>query len=183
MEDHSELLIRISGYDNKPAFEQLFQLYHSRLYHFSFSFVKSAELAEEVVQDVFIQFWEKRKKMAGIKHLTSYLFTATKNISLNYLRKYRRIKSIELETVDVPDFKILTTPEDIFITKEMISRINDAINRLPPKCKLIFKLAKEEKLKCREIADLLDISVSTVENQLAIAVKRINLVLPSIVTD
>ena len=72
------------------------------------------------------------------------------------------------------DFKsVYFDPEQLMVTAEMVARIKAAIEALPPKCKLIFKLVKEEELKYREVADILNISVKTIESQLAIALKKI----------
>lgn len=162
-------------YNDQQALKALYELYGAKLYQLAFAIVKSRELAEEVVEDVFIQAWNKRSRLAGLENLPFYLYTATKNISCSYLRKYSRAsKTFSLDEVALPYYQLSKPPEDLMITGETIQLINRAINDLPPKCRLIFKLVKEDGLKYREVADLLHISIKTVENQVGIALKKIH---------
>ncbi len=98
----------------------------------------------------------------------------TKNRSRDYLRKYGNKKKINLDDLALPFYRVDTTPEDLMISEEVVNQINRAINELPTKCRLIFKLVKEDGLKYREVAELLHLSLKTVENQVGIALKKIH---------
>ncbi|MES2777201.1 MAG: RNA polymerase sigma-70 factor [Bacteroidota bacterium] len=157
------------------AFRQLFLMLAASLRHFAFTIVHSREQAEEIVEDVFINLWQSREKMGTVKNLRMYLYVATKNTSLNYLRK--KTGQPHHEVIDYAHVEIAASdpnPEQILISSEMRRRIDEVVQQLPPKCKLIFKMAKEDRLRYREIAQILNITVKTIDNQLAIALKKIS---------
>lgn len=173
MFDLKDIARRISA-DDHSALRSLYDHYQTSFYQLAFAIVHSAEMAEEIVEDVFIQVWKKRVQLPGIENLHLYLFVTTRNISRTYLRKYRNQRFLNFDDVTLPYFRIEVTPEDIMISGEVIQRINAVINELPPKCRLIFKLIKEDGLKYREVGELLHLSIKTVENQMAIALKKIH---------
>lgn len=160
--------------NDESALKELYDAYGDRLFHFAFAIVHSRETAEEIIEDVFIKVWEKRSRIAVMENLMYYLFTATKNISCNYLRKYNRKKNVSLEELSLPYYYINSSPEDLFVTRETLQRINHAINGLPPKCRIIFKLVKEDGLKYKEVATLLNLSTKTIENQMGIALQKLH---------
>lgn len=177
------ILNRISSESDEKAFKQLFDLFAGRLYVFAFSFLKNKALAEEVVSDVFFKVWLNRKKFSDIENIKGYFFKATYNTSLNYLDEENRKKAISLEDINV-DLNIdLICPETELITKELREIIEKSIESLPPRCKIIYKLAKVEQMKYKEIADLLNISVKTIDQQLTIALKKIGVVIQSYLRD
>lgn len=159
--------------DDELAFKELFDYYFPGLYSFSNSMLANAPLAEEVVADVFIKLWENRKMLHSIKNLSAYLYTATRHASLNYIRLHKPKHHISVDELENNFSYGFETPETTAISKENLARITTVINQLPPRCKLIFHLVKEEKLRYREIAQMLNISQKTVEAQMAIAMKRI----------
>jgi RNA polymerase sigma-70 factor (family 1) len=156
------------------ALKVLYDRFSSKLFQLAFAIVRSKEMAEEVVEDVFIKVWKKREQAGKIENFTFYLYVMTKNSSRDYLRKYGNKKNINLDDVALPFYRVDTTPEDLMITEEVINQINKAINELPTKCRLIFKLVKEDGLKYREVAELLHLNRKTVENQVGIALKKIH---------
>ncbi len=166
------LLDRISKNDEK-ALQPLFELYGDGLLRFSVSIIKKKELAEEVVCDVFFQLWLQRKKASSIENIKAYLFTATKNTTLNYLEKEKRVRFSTLEDISVTLPIDEICPETELISAELRNAIEQAIQRLPERCKLIFSLAKIEQFKYKEIAQILGISVKTIDHQLTIAIKKI----------
>jgi RNA polymerase sigma-70 factor (ECF subfamily) len=167
------LLHRISEKGDELAFRELFNLLANGLYRFSFSILKNKELAEEAVSDVFFNIWVHREGISKIENFKSYIFTSARNVSLNYLKREKRYKTIWMEDVKVPLLMDEICPESELITNELKMAIGEAINHLPEKCKLIYSLAKIEQLKYKEIAEILGISVKTIDNQLTIAFKKI----------
>jgi RNA polymerase sigma-70 factor (ECF subfamily) len=169
-----ELQKRIALYDDQLAYKQLFACFYNSLQQFAASFVRSRQVAEEIVSDVFIKVWKKRAGLNRIHNLKLYLFISTRNGALNYLRTQKKI-FLHPEQYFVQLQSIYFNPEKLMLTAEMMNRVQKAINDLPPRCQLIFKLVKEDGLKYREVADLLHVSLKTVENQMAIAIKKIGL--------
>jgi RNA polymerase sigma-70 factor (ECF subfamily) len=142
-----------------------------------FMYVKSREVAEELVSDVFFALWERRKMTHEINDFDAYIYKIAKFKALNYLRDNKP----EFTALDETPFALfastLTTPEDDFISKELIEQVNDAVEQLPPKTKLAFKLVREDGMKYREAADHLGISVKTLEAHLTAAMKTITKIL------
>jgi RNA polymerase sigma-70 factor (ECF subfamily) len=167
-----DLQTQIAFCDDMKAYRQLYEMLFDRLFNFSFSFVKSKEVAEEIVSDVFIKLWNIRSRLHDIDNLAVYLYTIAKNFSLNYITHHHKHPKVSLDDIS---FELATTvsPEELYITSEMAARINEIINQLPSKCKVIFQLVREDGLKYKEVASILNISELTVRNQLAIAARKI----------
>lgn len=159
---------------DEHVFKELYRQYFVKLYRFSFSLVHCRESAEEIVHDVLINLWKKRNSFAEIENLNIYLYVSVKNLSLNYLRSQGNRVYVDAETLYDEAAYCSVDPESVLISKEGVEALNTSINKLPVKCKLIFKLIKEDGMKYKDVAALLNISVKTVENQLIIALKKIS---------
>lgn len=167
------LMARIALGD-EAAFRQVYVFFYRRLYQFAFALVKTREPAEEIVEDVFVRIWQHRGTIASIQNLRVYLYTAVKNSALNYLsQKARQSITEPFDHIHIGMESPAGTPEQILITAEIQQKIQLAVDALPPRCKMIFKLVREDGLKYKEIAGILNISVNTIDAQMAIAVKRI----------
>ena len=173
------LCLQIAEDDDEAAFGEIFKLFYPRLLLFAQAILKSRELAEEVVEDVFLKLWENRKMLPAIKNLHYYLLVAAKHKALDYLEKMKRQAVISLDDVDVAFGEITINPENSMISAETIRIIQTIIETLPPRCKLIFRLVKEDGLKYREVAELLNISIKTVETQMSLALTKIGTALQS----
>jgi RNA polymerase sigma-70 factor (family 1) len=169
----NELQHCIAEYDDEQAYKKLFFYFFLSLKGFAFSIIKSNEEAEEIVSDVFTKIWIDRKQLTAIEHLKMYLYTCVRNASLRKLEQKSKATIVELEAIPTTISTLDDSVETILITKELRERIEFSINQLPEKCKIIFKLAKEDLLKYSEISKLLNISVKTIDSQIAIAVKKI----------
>ena len=172
LEDITLLGERIAN-DDQLAYRQLFIHFYNNLFRFVMGFTRNKELTEEIVSDVFINVWRRRKNIEEIKNLKLYLYVSAKNITFNYLKKLHRENLADLDAVEIEPEDPFADPGAAMITREMNSRLRATINSLPPRCKLIFKLIKEDGLTYKETAQLLNISESTVDNQLSIALKKI----------
>lgn len=172
LHDLKDIQNRIALQSDKQAYEELFRYFYPSLYQFALSFVKTGQIAEEVVSDVFIRIWQKRAALARIHDLKLYLFISTKNTALNYLRQQKR-DALLPDDYRVQLRSVYFDPEELLITAEMISRIQQAISQLPPRCQLIFKLIKDDGLKYKEVAELLNLSLKTIENQMTLALRKI----------
>jgi RNA polymerase sigma-70 factor (family 1) len=169
----NKLIGRIALYDDAIAYRELFLLYHERLVNFSSSITRSRPSAEEVVSDVFLKLWTVRTNLTRVENFHLYVYVMTKNFSINRLLREKRTSSFSLDETVVELRSFQLDPEQLMITSEMQKRIQQAIMELPAKCQLIFKLIREDGLKYKEVAELLNLSLKTVENQITIALRKI----------
>jgi len=176
--DIAELQRRVALFEDMDAYKELYHHYFDGLHRFVWSFVKSNEVAEEIVSDVFIKIWQVRVRLTEIENLRVYLYTIARNFSLNYLQRSQKNPPLSLEQVAIEPVVEFGNPEDIFITAELKQRIRQIIRELPSQCRIIFQLVKEEGLAYKEAAEILQVSPLTVRNQLAIAIKKIAAALP-----
>lgn len=155
------------------AFCRFMERYSSRLYHYVFALIGQKEPAEEVVSDVFYEIWRNRKVLGGIENMNAWIQTITYRKSVSYLRKEKGKAEVQFDDVGDFIFAPIQSPDEEMISKEEMEKINDAIQKLPPKCKHVFFLAKIEGLPYKEIANLLNISVKTINNHIAFALGEI----------
>ncbi len=173
------LLIRIGRQDDMDAYKQLYQLFYTPLFNFAFSIIQSRHQAEEIVSDVFIKIWQSRKSLPDVNSPGVYLYTCVRNRAIDYRSRARKLSTVLLSPEDWEDTLIeLKNPADYCISSDLMKKINAAVNQLPPQCKIIFRLVKEDGLSYKQAAKVMDISPLTVRNQLAIAIRKIGEILP-----
>jgi RNA polymerase sigma-70 factor, ECF subfamily len=162
---------------DRDAFKYFFDQYYTDLCNFVLLYVKDKALAEEVVQDIFVYFWESRHKLNISSSVHAYLFSASKYKSLNLIRD-RRNQTKTLEALAQTNKESFIQEENLFESPDELGQILKAsIELLPERCKVIFTLSKNNNLSNSEIANQLGISVKTVENQMTIALKKLREVL------
>ena len=169
-----ELLQRhIARFDDQPAYKELFTAFYPGLYNYTNGLLKCPQVTEEIISDVFIKIWEKRKELERIVNLKVYCYVSAKHLAINYILKKKHHANIDIGEFagNLPSFNL--DPEQLMITAELLQRIRKAVDSLPPQCKMIFILVKENGFKHREAAEIMHLSVKTIENQLTIAVKKI----------
>lgn len=160
--------------NSEQAFTQLYQLYKTPLIVFAKNIVRTKELAEEVVEDVFVKVWSNRHTINKVDNLKIYLYVATKNTALNLLAKTaKQLTTSSFDDLDFSYEESMPDPCQLLITAELMLRMKHAVDALPPKCKMIFRLVREDGLKYKEVAEILNISINTIDAQMAIAVSRI----------
>jgi RNA polymerase sigma-70 factor (ECF subfamily) len=140
-------------------------------------YVRQKEAAEEIVSDVFIKCWEGRKSLTEIINPETYLFVCVKNQSLNYVKKYSNIHLVQLESSDKIEFVNTYDPEKEMERKELHFLLDQAIAKLPQQACIVFKLIKEDGMKYKEVAEILNISPRTVQTQLFRAIKKLSAIL------
>jgi RNA polymerase sigma-70 factor (ECF subfamily) len=159
---------------DEKALASLYQLLSGRLLHFARLFTRSAELAEEIVEDTFVKLWINHATIREIENLNVYLYVAVKNRSLNAIaKKAKALVSIPFDDLDIYTAQPSPDPYSLLITSEMMKRMQEAVEALPPRCKMIFKLVRQDGLSYKEVGAILNISVNTIDVQMAIAVKKI----------
>lgn len=165
------LLIRIAHGDEE-AFGQLFNFYYPKLIQLALAFVPEIVAAQEVVSDLFYKILKNPKTLEHVKEFDNYIFLAVRNQSFTYLKKTKRhaiFDSIhQKEDYIQPD---LRNPENSLLSDELFQLVSNVVNDLPPKRKAIFQLVKEEGKKYKEVAEILGISIKTVELQMSLALK------------
>ncbi len=164
-----DIVKRIINKD-RGAFEMIFNENYSLLCAYASRFVNEDEQAEEIVQEVFVKFWEKCDTIDPDSSIKSYLYRSVHNTCLNYI-KHQKVKDA------YKDYAINYLPSTTEYEEareeqqELIKLIYDEIENLPPRCSEIFKLSRFEGLKYQEIAEHLDISIKTVEVQMGKALR------------
>jgi RNA polymerase sigma-70 factor (ECF subfamily) len=162
---------------DEAAFEQVFKEHFKNLHAYAYAIIKEEAVAEEVVQQVFMKLWERSTPFPVSGSVAAYLYRSVHNESLNYLKHrkvqmaYRRHLGYTRGDEPEPAGKNLSE-------KELGSKLLQALNDLPEQCRIIFQLSRNEGLRYLDIAEKLDISVKTVENQMGKALKilRIKLI-------
>ncbi len=168
-----DLQRQIAVYEDESAYKELFFILFNSLTRFATGILQSKEVAEEVVSDVFVSIWTDRANLNAIDDLQLYIFIAVKNNSVHKAKQLNKRTTVSIDEIDVEMESIYQTPEERVLSTESLSRIETAMNSLPQRARLILKLAKEDKMRYKDIAALLNISVKTVDNQLAIALKKL----------
>lgn len=153
------------------AFSQLFSRYHGKIYGVGMKFLKNTTLAEEVVQEVFMTVWDNRADMKTVLRFEPYLYTMARN------HIFRGIKSIARDAVAEKEFSLDLKPvndTDHGIREEQYEKLlHDAVEKLSPQQKVIFRMAKQEGLSHKAIAEQLNLSVLTVKDQMKKALQTI----------
>lgn len=152
------------------AFTDFYTRFFKKLLIESDKYVKDIYVAEEIVQDVFVKIWERSEDLSQIKSIKSYLYRSVINLSINYIN---RQKNLEQHHQKMLSEFTEEQAEVIDEENELIVMLFDEIEKLPLKCREIFKMNRFEKLKYREIALKLDLSERTVENHIANALKML----------
>jgi len=170
MDGIKDLLI---GEHAERAFRMIVNAYQDKVIRFISLFVNSGQESEELASDVFISLWNNRDNLADISDLDNYIFIVAKNKALNHLRK-GKTELVDLDSFQVDAFhNTNTTPESIYISQEEVEKLNAAINELPQKTKMAFQLVRENKLKYKDAAEILGVSIKTIEKQVAAAVAKL----------
>jgi len=157
---------------DESALEVLYCKYFQSLCEFASSYIKEIELAEEIVSDIFCSIWIKRNEIIIRSNIKSYLFASVKYKALDQLKKKSYIRN-EIEAFDKEDYADDTIVLYEINYQDLEKEVNAMIDELPPQRKKVFKLNRFEGLKYKEIAEILDISVNTVQKQMIEAIKHI----------
>lgn len=173
MHDEKALFRLLAGGDEE-AFRQLFHHYNKMLQPFVFKLTRSSQAAEEVLQEVFLKLWLHREKLAAVEDPKAYLIRIVSNESFNYLRGLARDEKLFAAGQTLPVTEE-PSPEEAFFYRETERQIREAVERLPSACRRVYRMSREELMRIPEIASALNLSDSTVKNQLVKALKSIRL--------
>ncbi|MDL2256055.1 RNA polymerase sigma-70 factor [Parabacteroides sp. OttesenSCG-928-G06] len=156
-----QLLKQIKAGDER-AFRKLFYMHSGKLFIWAYKMIRNESAAEDIVQDFFLSYWEKREILTFNPSFLAYAYRSVYNMSLNYLRNNERFVYGYEIVIDLIDADV--EEEDV---QELLHLLNKAIDELPERCKRIFVMATLEKKKYAEVADLLGVSVNTVKVQVS----------------
>jgi RNA polymerase sigma-70 factor (ECF subfamily) len=155
---------------NQQVFEKIFRLYFKSLHSYAYTFMKDDELAEEIVQNVFCRIWERRDQLKTDGSLKAYLYRSVHNESLNYLKQQKNRAALQVNYGDGNEATSVQASEKV-MTAELETHIEKALSELPQQCRTIFQMSRFDHLKYQQIADQLNLSIKTVENQMGKALK------------
>jgi RNA polymerase sigma-70 factor (family 1) len=158
--------------DDHTAFEFLFHHFYDKLMRVAMYYLHKELIAEDAVSEVFYKLWANRTKLQKVENLENYLFTMIKNQCLYMLRSDKKVVFDDAMMDDSQQI-VIENPESNLISEEFIKFYNNKVKELPPKCKLVYLMVKDDGLKYKEVAELLNISVKTVENQMTKAIAHI----------
>ena len=148
-------------------FEQVFREHYNHLANYAFTILKSAQDSEDVVQEVFIRIWQNNPDVLTSEQVKFYLITATRNGCISFLRKQAGKTFVDPEAAGLQS----TPDEERGEEQDLAGLVEKALAQLPPQCGVIFKLSRFGKLTYQQIADELNLSVKTVENQMGKALR------------
>lgn len=151
-------------------FERLYRFYCQSLVLFTMKYIPDQAIAENIVQDVFYMVLQNREKLDPDTNFKTYLYTCVKNRALNLL-KHKKVEERFFQSCLQLEETNWNTPEQQVLLAELEKRLNIAINKLPPRCRMIFIMKRQDHMTYQEIADILDLSPKTVENQVSRAIK------------
>lgn len=160
-------------------FRMLYKEYYSALCAYATTFTRDNQIAEEVVQDVFVKIWELGDSLSISTSMSSYLYTSVKNASLNHLKHLQVVNRFSeyytRKYQDAQDLYYLSqeTGDSLIIARELEEQLMDGIESLPDQCRKIFKMSRFDNMKHQEIADKLGVTINTVHRQTSIALERL----------
>jgi RNA polymerase sigma-70 factor (ECF subfamily) len=163
-------LLRLLRQDNAPAFQELYDRYWRKLYYFAHKRVKSATAAEEIVQNVFLTIWSKRKTLQ-IEEPAAYLAAITRYGVYHYVAAEKR-RAMKEEIAGSRRMEVVPV-EMLIEDKLLLEIVKQQANELPEKCRLVFIFNKLEDQPLPEVAERLNISVKTAEAHLTKALRLI----------
>ncbi|MDR1201718.1 MAG: RNA polymerase sigma-70 factor [Tannerellaceae bacterium] len=163
------------------TFNEFYIHWYSRMKHFACEYVISEDDAEDIIQDIFLELYEKFHLLENRVNIVAYVFTAIKNRCIDHLRHKiveqetaRRMQEEHFLTLRMKFDSLEILEENLFNEENLEEIITKALNTLPERCRNIFIKHKIEKKKRKEIAEELNISPKTVENQLTIAYRKLH---------
>lgn len=169
-------LIKLLYTGNKQAFDMIYHRYFAKLYSVTFKRVKSKEVAEEIIQELFTNLWVKRELLNINQQFSSYIFTSVKYMIFKYYRR-EGIEKVYAENLKIAYSEMENPTEETVFFNELNTQFENAVNHLPGKSKMIFSLSRKEHKTNKEIAHQLGITEKAVEYHItkSLSLLRVNL--------
>ncbi|MDR1097718.1 MAG: RNA polymerase sigma-70 factor [Tannerella sp.] len=164
-----EKLIAAIKKDDYAGYNNLFTRYYSRLCRYVYGMLENREDAEDVVQELFLNLWNNRKRIEITENVSGYLFKMAKNLSLNHIRSAKNYRNM----VDSQSVSEVYYEESLLEFDEFRIALYDCIERLPERSREVFLLHRVKKLKQKEISEKLTVSVKTIKNQIWMSLQKL----------
>lgn len=169
-----ELIDRLSRGEHS-AFAELYDRYWPSLYTFIHSKINDQEVCEDLLHDLFLSLWKNKNKLTEIQSLEAYLYSSCRYLAIAYIRKASKFEfTTEENSLHIRDPQ--APLEDVLHFRFVMDQVSSEIEKLPEKCREVFKLSRQKHLSNLEISKQLGVSESTVENHINKALKRLRLV-------
>ncbi|MGO4288269.1 RNA polymerase sigma factor [Chitinophaga sp. RAB17] len=169
---NEQLLLQKAAAGHEESFARLFHLHKHKLYSFLLRLTDSPEMSEDVIQDVFLKLWKDRENLVNIEQFGGYIYRMAQHQVLNAFRRMAK-ETLILSELNRTGNVLNTNAEDHLNAREVQEMLKSALDKLPPKQKLVYTLSREQGLKHDEIARHLNISPSTVNNHMIAALRTI----------
>ncbi|MFA8436729.1 MAG: RNA polymerase sigma-70 factor [Marinifilaceae bacterium] len=156
--------------NHKLELETAFKKYYSPLCNYAYSFIPITDACEDIVQEVFFKIWDK--KLLIKSSISSYLYTSVRNACLDQIRSNFRKSIIPIDEIEDP----IDNPFDLEKEENLQNiktKVANAIDNLPPRCRDIFILRRNQQMSYDEISETLNISKKTIENQMNTAIRKL----------
>jgi len=171
----ASLFRKIVEEESRSAYNEFFDIYYPKFIKIAIFYVKQHHFAEDVISEVLIKIFKNRQKIMNVDNIEGYLFITVKNECLRYLEKNK--KFIDIESIESEDdfiIRVNKNPESELISNEFFQVVKETVSNLPPKRRMIFRLIKEDGLKYKDVAELLNISHKTVDAHMGLAFKNLS---------
>jgi RNA polymerase sigma-70 factor (ECF subfamily) len=163
-------VLQLLSQGNEDAFTQILDAYQDRVFGIAFRYLKSRENSKEIVQEVFLKVWNRRIAFSEARNLEAFIFTATKNLTINYLEKLSHERSAQYQfTLDQKNF--VNNAEQLLVEQQNEELLQKTLQLLPHHQMQVYQLARVEGLTYEEIANRLSITVNTVKYHMKMAHK------------
>lgn len=178
LKNETDILKKIKVGD-LDVFHYLYTEYYAPLCICAKSYTRSSEIAEEIVQEVFLRLWEQRDKLNITESIRAYLYISVRNHSINHLKHIKVVKKFNgqfsgmIADAEFYNSISLETGESMVIADELNDCVDNAINSLPAQCRKIFVLSRKYGLKHQDIANILNITIHCVHKQISIALEKL----------
>ena len=169
LENSEKLLLQQLKESDEHALTLLYKTHWQSLFLSAYSLLKDKKASEDIVQEIFMQLWLRRETLDVRESLKTYLSTAVRYQVFHHIRK----ASKKLLLHEKQDHRLAGSPDENLLRKDLYGQVHKAVEVLPERCRMIYRLSREEQLSHKEIANRLNISIKTVENQLTIALRRV----------
>ena len=163
-----QLIAQVGGGDLK-AMEELFNRYYEKLCIFAWKILKDKDNCEDVVADLFFNIWQKKNSVNISSSVRAYLYVSVRNRAINFLQANKKL--IDDSELNNDSDSFLAEEDDFIAAIENEEEVEKILNKLPEKKRIIFRLKVIDGLRYKEIAEILSISVNTVQNHMVQAFK------------
>jgi RNA polymerase sigma-70 factor (ECF subfamily) len=150
---------------DQVAFTEVYDRYWKILYGIAYNRLRNTQSAEDIVHDVLVSLWNHRET-AEVESLSAYLATATKYMIFHLMKRSKKFSHEEGILENATNIQDQEDLEDRLHYKRLLEMLNEEVEKMPEKCRLVFKYSRNEHMSNKEIADKMNISTSTVENQI-----------------